>query len=124
MRHRPIAQSALEFAARSLHSKHAASLPFGSWSDAHGRSFRLIEDEEVRNYYGRVIGMVAESHWWPIEEVEARLRTELLTAPPWLPSSWTVDGLELAAVLRIADAAQVDQSRAPGFLGTLRRPQA
>jgi len=40
-----------------------------------------------------------------------------------VPSDWTVDPLKLACLLRAADAAHIDERRAPRFLALLLRPQ-
>lgn len=37
-------------------------------------------------------------------------------------SSWTIDPVKLACILRIADAMQIDDRRAPSFLRTIRKP--
>ena len=37
-------------------------------------------------------------------------------------NSWTVDPVKLACVLRTADAAHLDERRAPGFLAAVRKP--
>jgi hypothetical protein len=39
------------------------------------------------------------------------------------PADWEVDALKLAFLLRTADAAHIDDRRAPWFLFALRRPE-
>lgn len=51
-----------------------------------------------------------------------RLSQNLSGGPGWLPGVWPVDLVKLACLLRTADAAHVDDRRAPGFLAALRQP--
>jgi Histidine kinase-, DNA gyrase B-, and HSP90-like ATPase len=53
-------------------------------------------------------------------ELEKRLPTKL-GAPSIFPSNWTIDPVKLACVLRISDAIQIDDRRAPSFLRTIRK---
>ena len=97
-------------------------MPFAEWHDPDGGTHHLVDDGDIRSYFGRLIGLIASSHTWPLERVETTLKTEVLTAPPWLPGGWTVDALKLAVLLRVADALQLDARRAPAFLRALRSP--
>jgi hypothetical protein len=82
----------------------------------------LIDDPELRQSFGRVIGRVAHSHWWNLSELEKQFQ-RTVGAPHWCPRDWTVDPLKVACVLRCADAAQIDARRAPIFLKALSELQ-
>lgn len=111
---------------RLRHADRAAELASISWESPDGRStYYLIENPELRKSYGEVIGRIAHSHWWDIEEVRTNFGyLQPLGAPATIgcPSDWTVDHLKLACLLRTADAIHLDARRAPGFLRALRKP--
>lgn len=74
----------------------------------------LIDDVELRQSYGSLIGQIAHSHWWPLAEVEKRF-SRVIGAPHWAPAAWTIDPLKIACILRAADASHIDARRAPNF---------
>ena len=101
---------------QQTHAKNAerlVSIPFKSRHDSD--PIYLIDDPELRQNFGRIIGRVAHSHWWPISELEKQFQHNM-GAPHWCPREWTLDPLKIACVLRCADAAQIDARRAPRFL--------
>lgn len=106
---------------RSLHAEQAERLAFASWRHGGGPEYHLIEDPDLRQAIGHLLGEIAHSHWWPAFRLSefGTVRGAL----PNLPRSWTVDPLKVAVLLRTADAAHLDASRAPGFLIALRRPE-
>lgn len=108
---------------RELHARHAERLALISWKPAGSGSqeFFLIEDAQLRATYGPIIGKIAHSHWWSVEELAQRLPVQL-GAPGWLHNSWTVDPIRVACLLRVADASHLDERRAPAFLRALRKP--
>lgn len=116
-----VESSAVANMLRSLHPQRAEQLVMDSWQN-NGGMYYLIEDAELRRDLGPLIGQIAHSHWWPIEQVERRFRVSI-GAPYACPNTWTVDPLKLACLLRVADASNLDSRRAPGFLRALRRPQ-
>jgi hypothetical protein len=81
----------------------------------------LIEDVELRQTYGSLIGRIAYSHWWPVHDLPKPFDKTIGTFPGG-PPDWTIDPLKLALVVRVADACHLDARRAPGFLRALRRP--
>lgn len=112
-----------DFAAlRSLHAKQAAMLGKKAWELPSGEKLFLIEDSDLRQRYGGIIGQIAASHHWPIEEV-AKLGDQI-NAPGTFPIEWRVDPVKIACLLRCADAAHVDNRRAPDFLYALSRKQS
>lgn len=112
---------ATENVLRLLHAKHAEKLALISWKNKDGKDVFLIENNELRESYGSIIGLIAHSHWWTVEELESKL-PRTLGAPGIFPPSWTIDAVKLACILRIADATQIDDRRAPSFLRTIRKP--
>lgn len=112
---------ATENVLRLLHAKHAEKLALISWKNKDGKDIYLIENTELRDSYGSIIGQIAHSHWWTVEELESKL-PKSLGAPGIFSSSWTLDPVKLACILRIADATQIDDRRAPSFLRTIRKP--
>jgi len=109
---------------RVLHPKQASKLPFVQWrSESDGANLFLIQNDELRDAYGHIIGNIAESHWWHPRQLETFVHIKP-TAPPYLaPANWTVDVLKLAVLLRTSDAAHIDKMRAPRFLMLMNQPQ-
>ena len=103
---------------QQVHAANAERLAFLDFSGSESADpLRLMEDSEVRQTFGRIIGQVAHSHWWSIGELERSFQ-RTMGAPHWCPREWTVDPLKVACVLRCADVAQIDARRAPHFLST------
>lgn len=106
-------QFALFSLLRQSHAENAERLAFSQFGVNQPPQY-LIEDTELRQTYGRIIGQIAHSHWWSLAEIEKRFDRPI-GAPHWAPSAWTIDPLKLACILRAADAAHVDARRAPSF---------
>ncbi len=108
-----------DFAAmRHLHAKRASELAAASWTTPEGDKLYLIENHEIRIHYGKVIGDIAASHHWPIENLVLDLPPQI-SALSSMPREWRVDPIKIACLLRCADAAHVDSRRAPDFLRAL-----
>jgi hypothetical protein len=108
-------------AIRLLHARQAEKLGERQWKNENGESsFCLIEDTDLRSRYGPLIGQIAASHNWSIDDVKSRLRAQV-NAPGGWPSEWRVDPIKIACLLRCADAAHLDDRRAPDFLLALIR---
>lgn len=105
---------------RLLHAEQAEKLGSVSWSGPSGPEF-LIEDSELRNTLGNTIGRVAASHGRSLEAL-AREFLEDVGVPASFPPEWQIDALRLGALLRVADAANVDGTRAPSFDRAIQRP--
>lgn len=106
---------------RSLHAEQAERLGMAAWpASTDDAPQYLIEDTDIRQSFGRIIGLVAHSHWWPVHELDQRF-PRTLGAPHWCPKEWTVDSLKLACLLRLSDAGHIDARRAPYFLHAIRR---
>ena len=114
----PIDLDAVDFEAlRNLHALRAATLPVEPWDTAKGPLY-IIDDTNLRTQYGPLIGEIASSHHWNIDDVAERFS---IHRPPaaFLPQEWTVDPLVIACLLRTADAGHMDSSRAPTFLSRI-----
>jgi hypothetical protein len=116
-----IVQRAIPVVLRLLHAQQAAVLAEQGWKTTNGDVIYLIEDEELRFFYGHTIGQIACSHWWPIVKVGQELKDDLGALPRRTESR--IDKVKLACLLRVADALHLDQRRAPRFMRTLTRPQ-
>ena len=102
-------------ALRALHASQATTLAIQPWRDPQRGELYLIDDRDLRENYGHLIGEIASSHHWKLEEVVRRFPTP---RPPaaFLENDWLVDSLKLACMLRVADAGHIDGARAPSFL--------
>lgn len=108
---------------RQLHPQQAKNLAKASWiHPGFGSAKYLLENEELRNYYGPLMGEIAASHGEATHEIEQFANRKITTHACLLPADWPVDALNLAALLRVADAAHLDATRAPGFLYALTQP--
>ncbi|MBG0809930.1 ATP-binding protein [Methylosinus sp. H3A] len=112
---------ATEEALRLLHAKQAENLPKISWLGPQNQAMFIIEDQQIRNFYGPKIGKIAHSHWWSIARVEEELVGTLGALPG--VTSCTVDLLKVACLLRVADAMHLDQRRSPAFDFALTQPR-
>ena len=110
---------------RHLHAKQARQLAKLSWKVPNtGERFHLLESFQLRDYYGDLIGEIAESHHWSAHRVAATFEYRHVNAPGFLaPAGWVVNALKVAFLLRTADAAHIDGQRAPWFLFALRHPE-
>lgn len=115
-----VVNQAMATVLRRLHAEQAERLAVQSWTAADGQQLYLIEDSDVRNFYGRTIGQIAHSHWWPINRLEADLSEPLGALATRTHSR--IDRVKLACLLRVADALHLDSRRAPRFLRALTKP--
>lgn len=113
----------LFFVLRQLHATQAKKLPYLNWTvPGKSQSIPLIDDFDIRIHYGDLLGTIASSHHWSPRTVVNNFRSRYLNAPSFLPNEWVVDALKIAFILRTADAAHIDDLRAPWFLFALRQP--
>ncbi|ENP7457027.1 ATP-binding protein [Vibrio fluvialis] len=106
---------------RKLHAKTAEAIVLNSWTSiSDGSQVFLINETEIRQTLGRLIGKIAHSHWWDIKKVELEF-TRVIGSPSWCPKEWTIDPLKIACILRASDATHIDARRAPSFLRTIRK---
>lgn len=106
---------------RTLHAEQAKILCLQDWSTFGSGPQYLIEDSELRTAYGESIGRIAASHHWNAEALQDELMTQF-GGSPTLPN-WPVNEVKLACLLRCADAAQVDRTRAPLMMFAAIKPR-
>ena len=105
---------------RRLHAERAEELAEQAWRTSDGSQVHLVEDSELRRFYGPTIGQIAHSHWWTVQKLEQEFSEDLGAL-----SSRTlnrVDRVKLACLLRVADALHLDSRRAPRFLRAITNP--
>ena len=112
--------AAADFSAlRYLHAHQATKLTDKSWLHPDTQqAFFLINDQSLRTHLGRVIGQIASSHHWDIDGLSTKLGNQL-NAPRPFPQDWSIDPVKIACLLRCADAAHINQQRAPDLLYAL-----
>jgi hypothetical protein len=106
---------------RQLHAQQAEKLAKLGWPSANGDTLYLIDDEQIRFFYGETIGLIAHSHWWSVARVEQELSEDLGALAGKTKSR--IDRVKIACLLRLADALHLDQRRAPRFLRALTHPK-
>jgi len=104
---------------RRLHAEQAELLAEQAWI-ANGKPHYLIEDSELRGFYGPTIGRIAHSHWWSVHKVEEELSEDLGAMASRTRN--LVDRVKLACLLRVADSLHLDSRRAPRFLRAITNP--
>jgi hypothetical protein len=104
---------------RNLHAQQAEELLFFKWKNTPTENeFYLLDNHELRIHLGKLIGQIASSHHWDIETVTSKFSHQQ-NAPANFPRDWRIDPIKLACILRCADAAHLDNKRAPDFLYAL-----
>ncbi len=106
---------------RQEHANACVILASKGIQNSDSTSLPLIEDGEIRDQLGRLIGEIAASHHWPIDDVSNRL--DKFASLTETPSDWTIDALRIACILRCADACQVDRRRALPLREAVFQPQ-
>ncbi|MBY3176543.1 hypothetical protein HFO27_18140 [Rhizobium leguminosarum] len=107
---------------RALHAAAAPKLLSMSFTNSIvGGDFYLLQDPSIRRHMSAMIGDIAASHHWNIAKVAKLPRARNLVAPYNAYGSIRV--MFLAALMRTADAIQIDGSRAPDFELIISNPQ-
>lgn len=99
---------------RLLHADESKNLLSNQFKNNDGTSFYLIEDESLREHLANLIGEIASSHHWSYEELN-KLQGQF-NSMPFFPRGWRVNPKKLSCILRCADAAHIDNGRAPDHL--------
>ncbi|KAB0685368.1 HD domain-containing protein [Burkholderia territorii] len=117
-------EKAADFSAlRALHAHQAKNLPDLKWTHPDtSQEIYLIDDIQLRTEIGSLAGKIAASHHWDLAELTVALGDQF-NAPFSLPAEWSVDPVKVACLLRCADAAHINQGRAPLFLYALIKRQ-
>lgn len=105
---------------RRLHAEHAEDIAEQTWRSADGSHVHLVEDSELRQFYGPTIGQIAHSHWWSVQKLEQEFSDDLGALANRTRNR--VDRIKLARLLRVADALHLDSRRAPRFLRAIITP--
>ncbi|MFG3697688.1 ATP-binding protein [Micromonospora sp. NPDC047620] len=105
---------------RRRHAEQAQQLLRTPFTGPDGSDNYLLADLSLRLDYGSMIGEIAESHWWDVGRLRELDRVQ--GSRPDHPPAWTVDPLKIACILRLADAAHIDNRRAPSYVHAFRRP--
>ncbi len=108
---------------RKLHAQNAEKLPLHCFKGQKGfeKDYTyLIEDANLRNSLGETIGKIAASHGTPIDEIENILSKEEFSLTDY-PTSWEINPIKLACILRIADAIHITADRVPYILWFTRK---
>jgi hypothetical protein len=111
-----VADEALFMALRRLHAKQAEVLATRDFEGLY-----LIDDQELRQNLGQLIGRVAASHHWDRNSLEDKL-PDVQGVPSFMPEAWAIRPVKIACLLRCADAIQIDQRRAPAFAFAIHCP--
>lgn len=108
---------------RDLHAFKAKDLPMQSW-DFNGERISMIESSDLKQKLGPKIGLIAESHWWYIDEIRAYFNNMVISpAPTNFPNNWNINNVKLACLLRLADFIHIDDRRAPTLQYSLLKPK-
>ncbi|MEM6780844.1 MAG: ATP-binding protein, partial [Pseudomonadota bacterium] len=106
---------------RLLHAKKAEELMLQPFKiSGNSEQLYLCEDSDMRNHFGELIGKVAHSHHWSKQQLLSDLPKSL---GPFKNTTWSVDVMKVALLLRCADAAHIDHRRAPKLLMALTQPE-
>ena len=105
---------------RQLHAERAEELAEQAWDAVDGSQVYLVEDSDLRRFYGPTIGQIAHSHWWSVQKLEQEFSEDLGALANRTRNR--VDRIKLACLLRVADALHLDSSRAPRFLRAITNP--
>lgn len=107
---------------RELHPFKARELPLKSWQ-FQSQTLYLIESSELRQKLGEKIGIIAESHWWNVEDIRGYFKQPFSPSPTPFPAEWKINNIKLACLLRLADFIHIDDRRAPTFQYFFAKPQ-
>lgn len=104
---------------RRRHAKQAELLVARSFATSYDDNLYLIEKTDLRHAWGGLIGKIAHSHWFGVNELAGEFG-QVKGSPSGYPASWEVDPLKIACALRLTDACHVDADRAPTYLSAVR----
>ncbi|MEU7913113.1 HD domain-containing protein [Microbispora bryophytorum] len=106
---------------RLRHAAQAERLVSTQFHTSGGEILYLLQDAALRQTFGELIGQIAYSHWWPVDQL--RDLPQRRGAYTDHPGNWELNPLKIACVLRLADASQIDSRRAPVYTHAFRRPK-
>ncbi len=115
-----IQNQALFATLRKLHASQAKVVASKAFLTLENKTSYLIDDDGIRLSLSDLIGKIAASHHWDRSKLESNLYDS--GAPGDFPRHWSIRELNIACLLRCADAIQIDSARAPYFSSALHRP--
>ena len=110
---------ALFYTVREMHGEYAQRVATQKLSDGD----YLIQDENLREEFADIIGRIAESHANSVNFIETEITNEY--SGPSFPRDWIIRCRRLAYLLRVVDAAHLDNIRTPKsneLIRSLRSP--
>jgi histidine kinase/DNA gyrase B/HSP90-like ATPase len=107
---------------RLRHAAQAESLVTAPFQTSDDETFYLLQDAVLRQSFGSLIGRIAASHWWDVDDLRKLERLQGSCVDH--PADWEVDPLKIACVLRLADAAHIDNRRVSSYVHAFHRPSA
>ncbi len=107
-------KEALFYTIRHMHGEFARRVVTQKLSDG---DF-LIQNEKLREEFGDIIGRIAESHANNANLIETEITNEY--SGPSFPREWTVRCRRLAYLLRVVDAAHLDNIRTPKSIEAIK----
>lgn len=100
-------EDAIFYTVRYFHGDHA----FRAATEKLANGKYLIEDISLREELSSIIGLIAKSHSKSVGYVEREIG-EKYTSPSF-PTSWVLNCQKLSFILRVSDAAHLDNLRMP-----------
>ncbi len=101
-------------AIRAIHAREAKEIMSRTFSSDDMPSFHIVKKASYRQSLGEIIGKIAASHHWSIDEVESKLDIQITPSVEVSgPGDWDINEQKLACILRCADAGHIDDGRAP-----------
>ena len=98
---------------RHYHAQKAAELISTAIKTSKGDLY-IIENQSLRTHLGTIIGEIAASHHWTIDQVGDLNKQQ--NAPAGFRNDWHINEQKLACLLRCADAGHIDAGRTPDRL--------
>lgn len=99
-------------AIRTLHARKAENILFEMFVNQNGTTFYIVDNNSIRTHYGELIGKIAASHHWDIDDISTKLKDQV-NPRSGFPKKWIINAQKLACILRCADAGHIDNGRAP-----------
>jgi len=97
---------------RVTHAENAERLGVEEWTYC-GESWRLIDNDEIRNDWGKLIGVIDRSHHYDVQDLIRLPKIDSVRSGYGV--TWKVRPQFLACLLRCCDVIQIDHRRAPKF---------
>ena len=101
---------------RQLHAERAEELAEQAWGAADGSQVYLVEDPDLRRFYGPTIGQIAHSHWWSVQKLDQEFSEELGAL-----ANRTCLGAQLAISVNNCPPPRDPRSRMTSFKRTQRK---